>query len=473
MAQSLQKLPLSKKIIFALGQLGWALASYAPGNLLVYYYMPPETGGAIFTPRIYQGFVLGFLTVIGLAFGASRLFDAVTDPLIAGLSDRSKARSGSRKKFLRIGALPFALFSLLVFTPPAAGISTINSVWVFVTIIIFYWCMTMYVTPYFAMMSELGHDPRERLLLSTLISITWAVGTAIGTQVYSIKAVFEQAGLSPGASFRLVVALFAVVGFLCMLIPILFIDERRYSRNTENTLSITSSLAQAFRNRNFRLFTISDLVYWTALTIATSGLVYYVTILLRLEESFTSTLQIIMFAISFIFYLPTTVIAKRTGKKRLMIIAFILLAVVYTLIITLGTLPFSARLQGYMVVILMGIPLAVFGILPNSIIGDIADADAIETGQHKTAIFYGARTFMSKMGQMLAGLIFPSLLLLGSTREAPLGVRLTGLFALAFVLLGLICFLFYNEAYVLKVLRKVSGETDSGKSPAKGEEDLS
>lgn len=449
-----QRLPLSKKIIFSLGQLGWALASFAPGNLLVYFYMPPETQANMFPARIYQGYVLGILTIIGLAFGVGRLFDAITDPLIAGLSDRSKARMGKRKIFLSISVLPFALFSLLVFTPPNAGYSVLNSIWVFASIIVFYWFMTMYVTPYFALMSELGHDPEERLLLSTLISITWAVGTAIGTQVYTVKGIFENSGMSATGAFQLTIAIFAGIGFLFMLLPILFIDENKYSRSMPNEQHLLASLKQAFKNRDFLYFTLSDLAYWVALTFANTGLVYYVTILLGLEEAFTSNLQILMFLVSFIFYIPTTIIAKKTGKKRLMLIAFGLFTLVYCYILFLGKLPLPAATQGMLIIFLMGIPLAVFGILPNAIIGDIADADAIETGHSKTAIFYGSRTFMSKVGQMVGGLIFPSLLLLGSTPGNDIGIRLTGAAAILFVVMGLILFLRYDEKKILKLAAK-------------------
>ena len=328
-----------------------------------------------------------------------------------------------------------------------------NSIWVFAAIIIFYWFMTMYVTPYFAMMSELGHTPDERLFLSTLISITRAVETAIGTQFYALKGVFEGWELTPTAAFQTVIALFAGIGFLFMLLPILFIDEKKYCKSEPNHLKISESLKQAFKNKNFRIFTLSDLAYWVSETFVVSGLVYYVTILLGTEEAFTSTLQIVMFIVSFIFYLPTTFIAKRMGKKRLMIIAFFVLILVFSLIMFLGKIPLSATIQGYLLIILMGIPLAIFGILPNSIIGDIAEADALVTGQNKTAIFYGARTFMSKIGQMIAGLLFPSLLLLGSTRGNDIGVRLTGLAAVIFVIIGLICFLYYDENEVLEILK--------------------
>lgn len=456
-----QSLSLSRKILFALGQLGWSLASYAPGMLLVYFYMPPDTGVPVFPQRIFQQAVLGLFTVIGLAYGTGRLFDAVTDPLIAGMSDRSRSPMGRRRKFLAISVLPFAVCSVLVFTPPVAGYSIINSVWVFSVIIIFYWFMTMYVTPYFALMSELSHTPEERLFLSTLISITWAVGAAIGSQVYAFKALFEGLGMDPTRGFQLTIGLFAGVGFIFMLLPIIFIDEKRYSRQEPNREQIAESLKSALRNRNFRLFAVSDLAYWTAITIASTGLVYYVTILLRLREAFTSTLQILMFALSFLFYIPTNIIARRTGKKRLLTGAFILFIVVYAYILLLGRLPFSTVAQGYLVIFLMAIPLAVFGILPNAIIGDIAEADAFVTGNHKAAIFYGARTFMSKLGQMVGGIIFPSMLLLGSTPDRDIGVRLTGLAAVIFVAVGLICFLAYDEQGVLQILAKKQSAGDT------------
>jgi glycoside/pentoside/hexuronide:cation symporter, GPH family len=447
-----QTLTLGKKILFALGQLGWSLASYAPGMLLVYFYLPPDTGTPVFPQRIHQGAILGILTLIGLAYGAGRLFDAVTDPLIAGMSDRCKSPMGRRKKYLTVSFLPFSLFSLLVFLPPVPGYSALNSVWMFATIIIFYWFMTMYVTPYFAMMSELSHTPDERLFLSTLISITWALGTAIGSQVYAIKGAFEGMGMSSTQAFQTTVGIFAGVGALFMLLPILFINENKYSKQEPNNEKIIEALVSALKNKNFRLFTISDLAYWVAITIASTGLVYYVTILLGLKESFTSFLQIVMFGLSFIFYIPTNIIARKTGKKRLLNIAFVLFILVFAYIMFLGKLPLGAEVQAYLVVIMMAIPLAVFGILPNAIIGDISEADAKESGHHKTAIFYGARTFMSKLGQMVGGLIFPSLLLLGSTPRNDIGVRLTGIAAIVFVVIGLMFFLRYDEQKTLATL---------------------
>ncbi|HTO22172.1 MAG TPA: MFS transporter, partial [Spirochaetia bacterium] len=56
-----EKLPTWKLVLFALGQLGWSLASYGVSNLVMYFYMPPEGAGVqrIFPPFIFEGALLG------------------------------------------------------------------------------------------------------------------------------------------------------------------------------------------------------------------------------------------------------------------------------------------------------------------------------------------------------------------------------------------------------------------------------
>ncbi|MFN3411176.1 MAG: MFS transporter [Exilispira sp.] len=448
-------LPLWKKWMYALGQLGWSLTSYSVGNLLTYFYLPPESSFKnIFPPYIYQGYVFGVLTIIGLVFASGRLFDAITDPLVAGLSDRNRSKFGKRRLFLAISVLPFALLSVLVFIPITGYVSIINAIWLFFTVLLFYWFMTMYVTPFFALMSEIGHNPDERLNLSTYISITWAIGFAIGSQVYSISGILEKSGLSPTLAFQYTICGFAVIGFIFMLLPVIFIDEKKYAEHHISEEGIFRSVVTAFKNKNFLYFTLSDLGYWVALTIASTGLVYYITTLLGLDKSLVSFMQIVMFGLSFVFYVPINLIAKKIGKKRLIIIGFIIFMIVYVYTFALGTLPFSKLFQGWIVVIMLSLPLAIFGILPNAIIADIADAHGYETGIYKAGVFFGARTFMSKLGQSIAGIIFPSVLLLGKTAANPLGIRLTAVIAFVFAVASLILFTYYDEKKILNILKE-------------------
>jgi GPH family glycoside/pentoside/hexuronide:cation symporter len=128
----------------------------------------------------------------------------------------------------------------------------------------------------------------------------------------------------------------------------------------------------------------------------------------------------------------------------------------YLLVFTLGMdiwfIPNT--IQIYVLIALAAFPMAVFGILPNAILSDIAEHDAVTTGNKKEAIFYGVRTLMSKIGQMLSMFIFSSLLLFGKDIGDSLGIRLTGPVAAAFSLLGLIFFLMYDEKKMLSVNKK-------------------
>ena len=89
-------LPRSTKLWYGLGQMAEGLKNEAFSLFLLFYYTQ----------------VVGLSGALsGQAILIALLFDAVTDPLIAGWSDRSRSPFGRRRKFLAIGAFPFALFS--------------------------------------------------------------------------------------------------------------------------------------------------------------------------------------------------------------------------------------------------------------------------------------------------------------------------------------------------------------------------
>ena len=207
-----QRPPLSVKIIYALGQLGWSLASFGAANLLVYFYFPPETteNTAIFPTYIYQGAIYGLIAVLGLINSGGRVFDAITDPLIANWSDKLVSTFGKRRSFMAWSAVPFALFSFLIFYPISESVTT-NTIWLFFTVFVFFLFMTLYVVPYTALISELGHHPDDRMSISTLVSVTWAIGFLIGNSAYAVQAYFEQS-MTATAAFQMAIACFAIIG---------------------------------------------------------------------------------------------------------------------------------------------------------------------------------------------------------------------------------------------------------------------
>ena len=156
----MQKKPITNKLlwIFAIGQFGWSLLSGIIANWMTFYYtgVPkgPGDNTGLFRESITQGHILWSLTLFGLVMAVGRIFDAVTDPLIAGWSDRSTFKSGRRVPFMRAIAIPFALVTIAVFIAPQTTNVALNDVLLFVLIMLFYLFMTIFCTPYNALIAE-------------------------------------------------------------------------------------------------------------------------------------------------------------------------------------------------------------------------------------------------------------------------------------------------------------------------------
>lgn len=443
-----EKLPVSKQIAYSFGQFGWSLLAGIVNSYLVFYYIPTAESGI--SSVIPQVVFFGFLTIIGLITMVGRFFDAITDPWIATLSDRCKSKRGRRISFMQRASIPFAVFTVLVFWSPVQGESTINAIFLAFTLLLFYLFLTMYVTPYFALLSELGHTPEERLNLSTYISVTWFLGFGVSSQAPVLWNVFVNMGYGKEMSIRMAFSILAVIGLVFLLIPVFAIDEKKYCESVPSKLKMLDSIKATFRNKEFTIFVISDLVYWIAITMFQSSLLYYITVLLGKPEELFGVLLVLLGVGSFLFYVPINIVAKKFGKKKLMIFAFCMFIVVYVYGFFLGKLPISEDIQAYILVILASIPMAVFGILPNVVVADIAEYDARKTGIRREGMFFGTRTFMSKIGQMFSMLILSALLLFKQNGSNEMGIRLTTVFAAVFCTIGVILLLMYNEEKILK-----------------------
>ena len=471
-----EKLPFPKLIIFALGQLGWSLASYGVGNLVNYFYMPPDTAASVvFPPFIYQGAIAGMLTLIGAITFVGRAFDSVTNPLIASWSDRSTARLGRRRLFMLVSAVPFSLFSVLVFfplhhfsSPPSLASNWANAAWLTAAILLFYFFFVMYTAPYNALISELGHNPRERLLISTMIAVTWALGFGIGTQVYQLQGIFEQSGMNPVSAFQAVQMVFGGLSLVLMLLPVAVIDERKYAAHSVSKERTIQALRSVLRNRNFCLLLVTELLYFVCQTVMQVGLVYYLVTLLKLDKEITSVLLPLMFVLSFALYYPVVKATARLGKKRVLLAGFLLLNLLFLFFAVMGVLPVRALPYACAVAVFAALPMATLGIIPNAIVADIAEADGIETGDFKAAMFFGIRAFVDNLGMAIANLLFSFFLTLGKSVENPLGIRVSAVASLCVCVLATAVFFAYNESAVLKSLRKkeAPGSGEAGDAAA-------
>ena len=448
----MKRLTTGKIWQFAAGQFGWAMLSGIISNWLVYFYQPDEAaisqGQTVFIP---QGLaILGIITVIGGITALGRVFDAFTDPMIASLSDRCTSKNGRRIPFLKWASLPLALATVLVFWSPVNEKSWINAVFLLVMVLAYYLFITAYCTPYNALISELGHTQQERLNISTAISFTFIAGTAVAYLAPAIWGIFVPA-LGRVGAIRLTFTVMAAIAWLCMLVPGFCIREKEYVNTVPVQESAFHSLAATFRNGEFRKFVGSDIFYWIALTMFQTGLPFFVTSLLKLPETMTTLYFVGMTALSVLFYLPVNKLTPKFGKKRMLLFAFVMFSTAFFYTGFMGKIPFlSAAAQGFVLMVFAALPMAIFGILPQAMVADIAESDSVTTGSNREGMFFAARTFAFKLGQSLSMLIFTAVSTIGTGTGT--GYRVAAFGAALFCGIGAVLLVFYNENKINTVI---------------------
>ena len=462
----MKRLTKGQMRIFAVGQLGWSTLSGIISAWFVTFYLPTQNdiaGGAI--QYIMPGLIIGgFLTVLGLITALSRVFDAVTDPLIASLSDRSKSRRGRRIPFMQYAAVPLSVVTVLLFCAPVEEISSWNVAWISVFIVLFYLFMTMYCTPYNALISEFGKTQDDRMYISTAISLTFFAGTMLA------YTPFVFAGMLRGSvgfawSYRICFIILAVISCVCMLVPTFFLNEKEFVDTKPSNSNMFKSLGATFRNGNFRTFVFSDIMYWVGLTLFQTGLPFFVKVSMKLDESFTMIFLGGMTVLSAAFYPIVPKLVKKFGKKKLVITGFLGLALAYVIAGSIGVIGVTVIpgiVYGVLICVIAAFPMALLGIIPQSIVADVAEADGYETGENREGMFFAARTFAMKFGQSLAMLVFTSLAIIGTSQNANsnditasvLGMTIVGYVAVGFCSLGAIILGMYNEKKVMSTIEK-------------------
>ncbi len=452
-------LPLPRRVVVGLsiGHGGMSILINLLGILLVFFYLPPASAGL---PQLVTDATFLFvLNAIVLVAAAGRLTDAITDPLIAVYSDRSRHPRGRRIPFMTLAAVPAAVLTALMFTPPFTRTSGWNIVWLLGVQLLLYVALTAYVTPAFSLVADLGRTPNERLDLATWTSVAWAGGIVIAATTPFLSTVFADAGLSTVRAWQMSVVLVCVVAAVSMLVPRFTIDERVWAaRDAPAQAPLATSLRRVFGNRYFRYYVAADLAYFCGLMIIQTGLLYYVTVLLELDEELTGPLLLLMVVVAMLLYPAVNSVAKSHSGKRLVVFAFAIAAFDFIGVVFLGHYPFPNWLEAVLLIVIFSVPFAILSVIPSWILTDIAEHSANTTGEASAAMFFAARTFMQKISQTIGVILFALLTSFGRDIGDDLGIRLSGLAGVALYGIAALLFLGYDEETLQSELEEAAAD---------------
>lgn len=437
-------LPISKQIAYAFGMMGWSIMINLISVILVYLYLPPGTSGLPIL--ITQAAVFGMFNVIAIITASGRLIDAIYDPLIAQFSDRSKNPKGRRIPLMKLAILPSLVFCFLVFYPLKQEVSSLNIIWLVIMLVGFYMASTTYIIPYNALLPELAKGSAEKIRLATWQSTGYVFGIAIASNAFNLADFLQHQFMwSRLASLQVTVLILASLAAVFMYVTVRAIDEKKYSNSQPSAVPLKSALKQTLTNKNFLLFIVADFSYFIAVTIITSGLMYFVTVLLQLEETIGNKLMIMMVLVSFVFYPVVNYLAKKIGKKIIVVFSLALLSIIFLGIYFLGKSDMDHTLQIYLLIAFAAIPLASLNILPNAILAEIIEKDGLDTGQNKEAIYFAVRYFFVKIAQTFGIALFATFLIYGKDVGNDFGIRLNGILGFILCLTAALIFTRFKE----------------------------
>ena len=475
MENSTRLKPITNKIlwIFAIGQFGWSLLSGLISTWLVHLYTgaPAEEGATngLFASFITQNPLLASLTLFGIITAVGRIFDAVTDPLIASWSDRANFKGGRRIPFMKAVAIPFSIVTVAVFTIPQTSNKILNDVLIFILLMLFYLFMTIYCTPYNALIAELGNTQKNRINVSTYISFTYIAGFSIATLVPTVAGPLSGITGSQAGGMRLAIGILAALACAAMIVPAFLIKEREYIDSKPVKTPAFKSLINTFSNSQFRRFVYSDVIYFFAVTLFQTGLADYETQLMNIDSSYTFLLTVLMTVISLALYPVVNKLAQKIGKKQLIITGFFTYSVVFLITALCG----KGMIWGILVAGCAGIPMAILGILPQACVADVSELSYLQSGEDRSGMFFAARTFAMKLGQALSMLIYTSVTAATIIKTAegleersvsPSQYRATAWIATAACLIGAFLFFLYREKEVLSNIVKLREEKEEKSS---------
>lgn len=156
------KLPAGTIARYAAGSLATGGFATLPGLVLVYYLTDSLGVTAL---------------AAGLIVTLAKIWDVVIDPIIGGLSDRSLARTGTRRGPMLVGAIGLPIAFVLMFAVPSGLAPAVSATWVLVAFIAAATFFSMFQIPYIALPAELtsGYKERTRLLTWRVVVLTIAI----------------------------------------------------------------------------------------------------------------------------------------------------------------------------------------------------------------------------------------------------------------------------------------------------------
>jgi GPH family glycoside/pentoside/hexuronide:cation symporter len=371
----------------------------------------------VFLPKFYTDTIGVNISTVGILLMAVRLFDAVTDPVIGYVSDRTRTAFGRRRPYIAFGAIGLAVSILFLFRPPVLAEDAMTlyfGFWLFA--LFFFW--TLITIPYESLGPEMTTDYHERTVLFSVRDGFLILGTLLAAaSPVLIDAAMRSAGMTPTEKerFSIMAYIFAPMIVVFSLVCIYRIKEKFTHRMTDHLIK---GFSDVFKNRPFMILIAGYTISALGSNLPATLILYYVEYVLQARNA---EIFLLVYFLTGIIFLPLWIaISRKIGKKSAWIISMVINTGAFSGVFFLG--PGDAGIYGVLV-FLSGIGFGAGLALPSAIQADVIDYDQLLTGQRREGRYIGLWSIAKKLAAAMG--IGIGLLLLGRTGYSP-NVEQTG-----------------------------------------------
>ena len=363
------------------------------------------------------GAVSGTMAVAYLMLG-TRIFDAMNDPIMGSIVDRTRTKWGKCRPFLKWMAVPIALITIACFCPAFTARQT--STFVIISAVYVIWSMVYTVAdvPYWGLSTCLTNDTTVRGNILTvarlvctlgagLVTILVPVITSAVTAKYKIDGVVAPQYIEQNANTLKWTYFISAVVCCVMALPMFFYgfkNTKERFTSTDKAPSLGHNLSLLFKNKQLLLIVLSGVLGGARMVYTYTGGLYFAKYVLKNEGLFgLITMLVVPGGLVASILVPW--LSKKFTKKWTYIIVHLFGGVVMTVMYFIGYDAPWKLMVAAVGLVLLGIPQGVNNIITYAMIGDTVDYLEWKTGERGEGICFAMQTLINKIGMALGAFI--------------------------------------------------------------------
>jgi GPH family glycoside/pentoside/hexuronide:cation symporter len=374
------KLPVKTKLIYGVGDLGNAVVNSAVQFFLMKFY----TDGALILPAL-----------AGSALLIGKIWDAINDPIMGWLTDRTTSRFGKRRVFMFFGAIPLGIsIALLWFVPP--GLSSLwMFVWIALTFMLFDTCWTLTNVPYYALTSELTDDYDERSSLTAYRMVmavpAYLVGAALTPAIVGMFAL-QRTG------YGFIGIAYGALAAIALIASAAGIRERKEISEKTSETPPWKSLWITFQNKAFVRLLIAYIIVNLSFALIKTLMAYFLEYQLDMAVETTMVMGLMLVCVTASLFVWKK-ISEKIDKGPVYAAGMFIGALAVGLTIFL---PHEKTNLIYVIAVLAGFGFGAQWIFPWAMVADVVDLDRLKTGEQRSGMYYGVWGLVTKLSEALA-----------------------------------------------------------------------